>query len=471
MSFPGSIANRKRRAEEAALRNARASAANVQAPSRGDNDFDRPNNYNQVPKIRGSAQTYFDDEPTIQKRRISNRRQSRYDSPQNYDDEEEDYLPRRRHDVRDVPEEPYEPRDPRDPRDPRGSRSTPSRRERVPPTTDVIRNDENRFPAHRRGPSRSTRPAPFQEVPEETETWKIGRPSVKEEVAEQPSYQSRSRVPPSAADGRSRFPISTQTAPAVETSTPEIARSRKPGVTRVVVVTPCFPCTLTRSMPSERIEEYEKLALEHSRNEERESPIGARLMVTSTPVTTSSGLTQMSEDERRNLIFAWIAVADRIALYTDLGVTPFMSDVIQMATREKRDLDFRLLGDTWARARTNIPTSVMKSSQTPPLNSSSGVPSRQSATRNLSVQSGREENEGTSTEEESNAKDDDNVVLDVHEEKDTPAPEDAIVDMKEIHQESPENEGPTVSKSRARATKRWPTSSVRAQNKTTKKAA
>lgn len=453
MSFPGSIANRKRRAEEAALRNARITAAAVQAASGGSSNNDRNQNF----RGRGgppqdSMQQYYDDEPVIQKRRINTGRSSRYDPEPEFDDEDA-YAPRsrRRPGARDEVDQPYEPRDPRGPRPP------VSRRGRNAPTIDLDDDDQQQtpqgYPAHRRGPPRSMRNRRVQEEVDDDDEYdrSPSPPKTKAPTPAQTSFQSRSRAPPNPL-GQVPSTQRMERAQPTSASAYEAPKTRKPGAARVVVVTPCFPCTLTRSMPTERIEEYEKLALEHSRNEEKESPIGARLLVTSVPLTTPSGLTQMTEDERRQLIFTWIAVADRIALYTDLGVTPFMSDVIQMATREKRDLDFRLLGDTWARARTHIPTSVTTSAQSQPSASSTqrvtcygqrAQPTREVAVRESSVRRG--DTRMTSVQHVDRAEtvenDVEDAVVDFDEEKDVT---ETMVETKEIKRESPESDGADV---------------------------
>lgn len=78
----------------------------------------------------------------------------------------------------------------------------------------------------------------------------------------------------------------------------------------------------------------------------REAPIASHLLYTQAGI-----LHDALRDERAMGMaagHAWIAAADAVVAYTDLGVTPGMAAGLREAVRLKIDVDMRTLGPPWS---------------------------------------------------------------------------------------------------------------------------
>lgn len=113
---------------------------------------------------------------------------------------------------------------------------------------------------------------------------------------------------------------------------------------RAFVVVPTFDSPITISTSPERLEEYAKLCAADSR-EKGESPVLSRQFISYTPTTYKE-----KQAITRDLLDTWMESADLVVLYTDLGVTPYLSEVIQWANKTGKTIDFRLLGDKWVQS-------------------------------------------------------------------------------------------------------------------------
>jgi hypothetical protein len=134
---------------------------------------------------------------------------------------------------------------------------------------------------------------------------------------------------------------------------------------RVFVATPCFDSPLTRNMSTERLNEYARLCAADAQLNFKESPLVARHMVAFLPrtiVPPSGNL--LSSDEHKKWLSSWLQVSQKICLYTDLGVTPYLTEIIKFATANGIETEFRLLGEAWIQAR-EIPLEEPWSSPVP----------------------------------------------------------------------------------------------------------
>ena len=117
-----------------------------------------------------------------------------------------------------------------------------------------------------------------------------------------------------------------------------------PGPKRAFVATPTFDSPITIATSDSRLEEYARLCAADAR-EKGETPILSRQLVTYRPQTIPE-----EKAVEKELLEPWMHCSDLVVLYTDLGVTPYLSSVIQWANKTGKPIDFRLLGDKWVRS-------------------------------------------------------------------------------------------------------------------------
>lgn len=138
---------------------------------------------------------------------------------------------------------------------------------------------------------------------------------------------------------------------------PRTSRRRQPPIpkdtdsVKVFVITPCFASTLTKNISDLRLDEYARLCAVDSMVAFNECPLIARHMVHVSPATLSLDNCPIVEEELKKNLLAWMKVSDKICLYTDLGVSSFLTEVIKFATKNNIETEFRLLGDAWMESR------------------------------------------------------------------------------------------------------------------------
>lgn len=123
----------------------------------------------------------------------------------------------------------------------------------------------------------------------------------------------------------------------------------KGSLQRVFVSTPCFDSPLTRSLDDVRLDEYARLCGEDAACCFGESPLVARHLICLHPRTMSKQC--RSDVDSKNVLNSWLHAVDKIVLYTDLGVSEYMTSVIKFATSAQIQTEFRLLGETWIQSR------------------------------------------------------------------------------------------------------------------------
>lgn len=113
---------------------------------------------------------------------------------------------------------------------------------------------------------------------------------------------------------------------------------------RVIAVTPqCFASSLLKLVTAEHLAAYEKKCRERAQQQE---PQESTLFFVDTLGGACEGGSRKMDRESCTSMQAWFAVADRVDLYTDLGVTPFMKHLADHLPRER--VEFELLGEEWA---------------------------------------------------------------------------------------------------------------------------
>lgn len=121
---------------------------------------------------------------------------------------------------------------------------------------------------------------------------------------------------------------------------------------RVFVATPCFDSPLTRHISSARLDEYARLCAADAQLNFQESPLVARYMVCMKPRTITPPKSRLlSEEKQKEWLTSWLSVSDKICLYTDLGVSPYLTEIIKFATANNIPTEFRLLGEAWIKAK------------------------------------------------------------------------------------------------------------------------
>ncbi len=118
------------------------------------------------------------------------------------------------------------------------------------------------------------------------------------------------------------------------------------GVVRAFVVTPCFGIPGSDYTANE-YNHYANLCSMDSILTFQESPVSPRLMLSAGDIMS----TKFTDEQKKARVMAWISSANRIVLYTDLGVSPFMQEIILYAGEHSNDIQYRLLGQLWTNAR------------------------------------------------------------------------------------------------------------------------
>lgn len=131
---------------------------------------------------------------------------------------------------------------------------------------------------------------------------------------------------------------------------------------RIIAITPqCFSSSLLKLVTPEHLAKYEKKCRERARMHE---PSESTLFFLDTLGGPEAGGAKSMTRDACEAMKTWFAVADRIDLYTDLGVTPFMKHLADNLPREK--VEFELLGDEWATFLQSKPEAAPVPQQTDP---------------------------------------------------------------------------------------------------------
>ena len=162
-----------------------------------------------------------------------------------------------------------------------------------------------------------------------------------DEVLDEPKPVS----PPPARRASRRQARTVPAPPIAVVSTPPPPPPVVPsGLKRAFVVTPTFQSPLTAHIEMSVLDQYASVCAKDSQFTHNESPILSRRF---------NVVTEGDNTIDRSLLDPWMSVCDVVVLYTDLGVTPYLSEVIQWASATKKQIDFRLLGQKWVDARGN----------------------------------------------------------------------------------------------------------------------
>lgn len=137
------------------------------------------------------------------------------------------------------------------------------------------------------------------------------------------------------------------------TRPPPLRRVDNDTPKRTAIVTPCFRSTSVSDVEDIRLDQYAYLSMIDSRDKHKESPLTIRSLMN--PIPGSGGDVVQDSEEARKRIFAWLDASDHVVIYSDLAMTPFMSEVVLWGNRNNRAIEFRFLGDEWIRWRTAKP--------------------------------------------------------------------------------------------------------------------
>lgn len=167
-------------------------------------------------------------------------------------------------------------------------------------------------------------------------------------------------VPPSPPPSQPEEQQPEQRPQEVFSRPPPLRRVDKDTPKRTAVVTPCFRSTCVSDVEDLKLDQYAYLAMRDSRDKHKESPLAIRALMNPIPGTMDD-VVEDSEEARKR-IFAWLDASDHVVIYSDLAMTPFMSEVVLWGNRNDRAIEFRFLGDEWLRWRH---TTILKSHNHP----------------------------------------------------------------------------------------------------------